>query len=78
MSEEENLLREMAADENVPAHIRLGALKELSRRGESSEATAPEGSPGAALEAMKDLVEEHCPGAIATWDTPADVSRVRR
>jgi hypothetical protein len=75
MSTEEDLLRQMAADESVPAHLRLGALKELGRREASAggeRAPDPESDPRAAMEA---IVERYCPQPKELESTPADPMR---
>lgn len=73
MSSEQDLLRKMAADESVPAHLRLCALKELGRCGESAEATpSADGDPEAAMRAV---VERHCPESPEMAKVAADPMR---
>jgi hypothetical protein len=73
MGSEEDLLREMAADEDVPAHLRLGALKELGRRGEPPEGrSATDGDPEAAMEAV---IARIAPEPPELAKAPADPTR---
>jgi hypothetical protein len=63
----------MAADESVPAHLSLGALKELGRQGASDEPSVAAASDSQS--AMEAIVERLAPQPEELRDVPADPIR---
>jgi hypothetical protein len=67
----EDELRKMLDDESLPAHLRLGVLKELGKHGEP--ASSDGGDP---VEVMKSLVAKFCgEWCLETWGEPGDPMR---